>query len=251
MELGRIVLVVDGDHALFIRRKWLTKIFVCGDVFSFMMQGAGKYCLPSGNLPKLTLARGWSTRNKLPDDGNEPHSGRSCVTGHHLWGVRHHRCYLPLASSQDAHGQQWEIPMAETHAQPLHCQHPHLRPIHRSSGRVRARLRRLHPLNRVVPLRLRRHPHVLRNGDHELDPPKRNRGPRSRAWSHGPQGLLLPRGQQFVPEHADAEPTLGMKREEDTGRGGVVFETSRVISWESVAYTAAALQARRSEGRNV
>jgi hypothetical protein len=50
MELGRIVLVVEGDHALFIRRKWLTKTFVFGDVFSFLMQGSGKSLIrpPSG-----------------------------------------------------------------------------------------------------------------------------------------------------------------------------------------------------------
>lgn len=42
MELGRIVLMVDGDHALFIRRRWLTRIFVTGDVLSFLMQSGGK-----------------------------------------------------------------------------------------------------------------------------------------------------------------------------------------------------------------
>jgi hypothetical protein len=41
MELGRIVEVVEGDANLFIRRKFLTAIFVCGDVLSFFMQGAG------------------------------------------------------------------------------------------------------------------------------------------------------------------------------------------------------------------
>ncbi|CZT14085.1 related to RTM1 protein [Ramularia collo-cygni] len=48
MELGRIVHVVEGDHALFVRRKWLTKIFVCGDIFTFMMQGAGGGLLSTG-----------------------------------------------------------------------------------------------------------------------------------------------------------------------------------------------------------
>ncbi|KAK5020284.1 hypothetical protein LTR16_001809 [Cryomyces antarcticus] len=41
MELGRIVQMVDGDAHLFIRRRWMTKIFVCGDVLSFLMQGSG------------------------------------------------------------------------------------------------------------------------------------------------------------------------------------------------------------------
>jgi hypothetical protein len=47
MELARIVLLVDGDHALFIRRRWLTRIFVSGDVLSFLIQGGGKSRAPT------------------------------------------------------------------------------------------------------------------------------------------------------------------------------------------------------------
>ncbi|KAK3073644.1 hypothetical protein LTR53_004603 [Teratosphaeriaceae sp. CCFEE 6253] len=32
MELGRIVLLIDGEKALFLRRTWMTKIFVSGDI---------------------------------------------------------------------------------------------------------------------------------------------------------------------------------------------------------------------------
>lgn len=42
MILGRIILLTDGEAYSPIRRTWLTKIFVIGDVLSFMMQGAGK-----------------------------------------------------------------------------------------------------------------------------------------------------------------------------------------------------------------
>jgi hypothetical protein len=42
MELGRIVTLVDGDSYTLIRKKWLTKIFVSGDVLSFMVQSAGE-----------------------------------------------------------------------------------------------------------------------------------------------------------------------------------------------------------------
>ena len=42
MELGRIVTLVDGDSYTLIRKKWLTKMFVCGDVLSFMVQSAGE-----------------------------------------------------------------------------------------------------------------------------------------------------------------------------------------------------------------
>lgn len=41
MELGRIVLWIRGEDLLFIRRTWLTKIFVTGDIISFLAQGAG------------------------------------------------------------------------------------------------------------------------------------------------------------------------------------------------------------------
>jgi uncharacterized membrane protein YraQ (UPF0718 family) len=43
--LGRIILLVDGERYSPVRQKWLTKVFVTGDVFSFLLQGAGM-CLP-------------------------------------------------------------------------------------------------------------------------------------------------------------------------------------------------------------
>jgi hypothetical protein len=47
MELGRIVLMVDGQRSLFVRRTWLTKIFVTGDVFSFLLQSSGELSILS------------------------------------------------------------------------------------------------------------------------------------------------------------------------------------------------------------
>jgi hypothetical protein len=41
--LGRIILLVDGEKYALVRRKWLTRVFVAGDVASFFMQGAGEY----------------------------------------------------------------------------------------------------------------------------------------------------------------------------------------------------------------
>ncbi|RDW69338.1 RTA1 like protein [Coleophoma cylindrospora] len=41
MELGRIILLVDGENLSVIRKKWLTKFFVIGDVTSFLLQGGG------------------------------------------------------------------------------------------------------------------------------------------------------------------------------------------------------------------
>lgn len=39
--LGRIILMTDGERYSLVRQKWLTKIFVAGDVLSFLMQGSG------------------------------------------------------------------------------------------------------------------------------------------------------------------------------------------------------------------
>jgi hypothetical protein len=42
MELSRIIIAVDGESHALIKKKWLTKIFVIGDVISFFAQGGGK-----------------------------------------------------------------------------------------------------------------------------------------------------------------------------------------------------------------
>lgn len=41
MELGRIILLVDGEAHSIIKKKHLTKIFVGGDVLSFIFQAVG------------------------------------------------------------------------------------------------------------------------------------------------------------------------------------------------------------------
>lgn len=53
MELANIVLMVDGDAHLFIRRTWLTRTFVIGDVLSFLMQSTGAGMMSSGQ-PSMT-----------------------------------------------------------------------------------------------------------------------------------------------------------------------------------------------------
>jgi hypothetical protein len=42
MELGRIILLVHGEKHSIISRIWLTKIFVGGDIVSFLAQAIGK-----------------------------------------------------------------------------------------------------------------------------------------------------------------------------------------------------------------
>ena len=53
MELGRIVLMTGGDTVLFIRRTWLTKIFVTGDVICFLLQAGGAGLLSTGDPKQI------------------------------------------------------------------------------------------------------------------------------------------------------------------------------------------------------
>ena len=41
MLLGRVILLAGGERFSMIKQRWLTKIFVGGDVLSFLMQSAG------------------------------------------------------------------------------------------------------------------------------------------------------------------------------------------------------------------
>ncbi|KAF4943116.1 hypothetical protein FSARC_15040 [Fusarium sarcochroum] len=41
MTLGRLIALLDADHLSIIRTKWLTKVFVIGDVLSFFAQSGG------------------------------------------------------------------------------------------------------------------------------------------------------------------------------------------------------------------
>ncbi|KAF9694126.1 hypothetical protein EKO04_007858 [Ascochyta lentis] len=51
--LGRIILLVDGEQHSLIRQKWLTKIFVTGDVISFLVQAGGGGIQAAGSLTLL------------------------------------------------------------------------------------------------------------------------------------------------------------------------------------------------------
>ncbi|KAM0454572.1 hypothetical protein ACHAPV_005680 [Trichoderma viride] len=52
MTLGRIIEVVDGEKYALIGRRWLTKIFVCGDVVCFLLLGGGGGMLASAKTNK-------------------------------------------------------------------------------------------------------------------------------------------------------------------------------------------------------
>ncbi|KAF2178720.1 putative RTM1-like protein [Zopfia rhizophila CBS 207.26] len=54
MMLGRIILLTEGETHSLIKRRWLTKIFVCGDIISFFMQGVGGGIMASGTPSALS-----------------------------------------------------------------------------------------------------------------------------------------------------------------------------------------------------
>ena len=53
--LGRIILMTDGESHSLIRRKWLTKIFVAGDVISFLLQAGGGGIQASGTMTAMKI----------------------------------------------------------------------------------------------------------------------------------------------------------------------------------------------------
>jgi hypothetical protein len=53
MELGRVIRVVKGEKRSVIRVTWMTKIFVAGDVLSFLMQASGMSILSAQNRGEM------------------------------------------------------------------------------------------------------------------------------------------------------------------------------------------------------
>ncbi|EXJ74394.1 uncharacterized protein A1O5_02690 [Cladophialophora psammophila CBS 110553] len=57
MELGRIILLTDGAAHSILNPRWLTKIFVAGDVFSFLMQASGGGIMASGTESSMNTGK--------------------------------------------------------------------------------------------------------------------------------------------------------------------------------------------------
>ncbi|OLN88264.1 Protein RTM1-like protein 1 [Colletotrichum chlorophyti] len=53
MELARIIAVIDGEGHVLIRKEWMTKLFVTGDILSFLFQGGGGGYQAAGSLEAL------------------------------------------------------------------------------------------------------------------------------------------------------------------------------------------------------
>ncbi|GLB12154.1 hypothetical protein AtubIFM57258_009432 [Aspergillus tubingensis] len=54
MTLGRIIRLVQAEHYSVFKLKWVTKIFVAGDVLSFLMQASGAGLMVSGSSDPTT-----------------------------------------------------------------------------------------------------------------------------------------------------------------------------------------------------
>ncbi|KAH8679548.1 RTA1 like protein-domain-containing protein [Tricladium varicosporioides] len=53
MILGRIIQMTDGESHSIIRNKWLTKLFVTGDVLAFTVQAGGAGLMSAGSLSAM------------------------------------------------------------------------------------------------------------------------------------------------------------------------------------------------------
>lgn len=137
MELGRIVEVVEGDANLFIRRRFLTAIFVCGDVLSFFMQGAGKIwhklrkCYWTYRLTHYIrwwidgIQDGLFPKARHHRNRNRPRR-TDCV----LRCLRARRNHFPLANAQDSDFSLTRDWLAEAYDSSLLDQLAHSRSVH-------------------------------------------------------------------------------------------------------------------------
>ncbi|KAL4812459.1 RTA1 like protein [Aspergillus spinulosporus] len=57
MILARIIIFVKAQHHSLVPVNWLTKVFVSGDILSFVLQGAGGGIMSSGSSSKLKLGQ--------------------------------------------------------------------------------------------------------------------------------------------------------------------------------------------------
>ncbi|KAL4749327.1 hypothetical protein BDW72DRAFT_194955 [Aspergillus terricola var. indicus] len=57
MILARIIVSVKAQHLSLVPVKWLTKVFVCGDILPFVLQGAGGGIMSSGSSSKMELGQ--------------------------------------------------------------------------------------------------------------------------------------------------------------------------------------------------
>ena len=57
MSLGRLMRATDGEKYSIVRVRWMTKIFVIGDVLSFFIQGGGGGIMAGGDMDKINMGQ--------------------------------------------------------------------------------------------------------------------------------------------------------------------------------------------------
>ncbi|KAI8960321.1 RTA1-domain-containing protein [Daldinia sp. FL1419] len=57
MILGRIIELTEGDSYALIRRRWLTKVFVAGDVVSLLFQSSGGGLMATGSSDSINIGK--------------------------------------------------------------------------------------------------------------------------------------------------------------------------------------------------
>ncbi|TEY43682.1 hypothetical protein BOTCAL_0363g00030 [Botryotinia calthae] len=55
MVLGRLIVALDAENLSPIRKRWITKVFVIGDVIAFLSQAAGGGIMASGTTSSLAI----------------------------------------------------------------------------------------------------------------------------------------------------------------------------------------------------
>lgn len=115
--LGRVILLVDGERYSLVRLKWLTKTFVLGDVFSFLLQGSGKSIIEMVVLDKADCCnRRWHSScrfNQRPSPRRENHHHR-LICPAPLLRPLHRRCrHIPPSPRRRPRCQKaiWQLPL--------------------------------------------------------------------------------------------------------------------------------------------
>lgn len=150
MELGRIIAMVDGEGHVKIPLRWLTKIFVIGDVFSFMLQGAGKRDTLRLDVSALTMGyRSWSTSwwfTRSPGQRIQDRRRRSLRPAHLLRRLHGHGSVIRSIHPKSSYRSLTRRgALEEAHDGSIHRQRLHYGSVSFQGHRVHTGFRRLSP----------------------------------------------------------------------------------------------------------
>lgn len=126
MILGRLVVLLEADSYSMIRARWLTKVFVLGDLLSFFAQGGGMLARPISSMQKANsihrrrnIDAGQICRRR--QEGREYHHRWALHPDHLLWILHDRRSGLSSShiESSDASGPDARLPLETTHLRPV------------------------------------------------------------------------------------------------------------------------------------